>query len=585
MQNIIHKILPVIIMLAIASPTILSRDKSGTISRQDKLKAEYYFIEAQKVKSHEDLNAYFDLVKRAHELDPGNSTYSFYTGFGILTMRNCTKTKAQQAVDMMKEHFDEYPGDYYETTFYSDANMLLGNPGEALRAIKALCDREPYRIELQMRLAEAYTRTGNYAMANATYDSIVSIHGKHLDISTKKITNYLTLKDSVSAINEMRSLLATAPKNVDYNITMGSLMQQLGMSDSAICYLNIAQEAEPDNGYTYLAKAQYYMMNGDSAEYEKQIFQALKNERINIEDKVEVLNTTIRQMIANQDTINPDTTDRIDTLFKVLTAIHPHEAIVRDMYGEYLSYRGDYGAAAVQQGYLLDLSPTDAEGWRKLMYYDVMNENYEGALKAADKALEYNPDSVTLYRYIAPIHYQMKNYDMAIKTYQLACQLADSTDVETLSDLYGGIADVYHQTGDTAASITYYEKALAMNPNNIGVLNNYAYNLAVSGKDLDKAERMAAKAVNAVPNSAIYLDTYAWVYFMKKDYKMALVYIKSAVENDSDLSAEELDHYGDILFMNGEHEKAVEQWKSALDKDPNNQNIKKKVTNKTIFLK
>lgn len=579
MNRIICKILPLIALLLVAAPAMLSRDKdAATVSLSDKRKAEYYFLEAQNEKCHDRIDSYFELVKKAHELDPTNTTYSFYLGYGMLTMDNTTRGMAQEALELMKQHFEAYPGDFYETTFYSDANMMLGNPGEGLRAIQKLCDRNPYRIELQARLAEAYARVGDFAASNETYDSIAALHGKSIEVTNKKLTNYVTMNDTLGAISEMRTLLATAPMNAEYNISMGGLMQTFGMRDSALVYLNRAQEAEPDNGYTYLAKAQYYMLNGDTAQYEQQIQHALVNEQLTIDDKMQLLVSSVKDMIQQQ-----DSTGRVDTLFTVLIKQHPHEAPVHELYSEYLIYKQDYKAAAEQLGYMLDINPTDAEGWRKLMITQMMDANFKEALKSADKALEYNPDSLDLYRYIAPTYYQMKEYDKALETYNLALSLTDSLDVETMSDLKCGMGDVYHELGQAEKSYELYEEAIKLNPLNAGAMNNYAYFLSLEDKDLDKAERMAALAVKAYPTSATYLDTYAWVFFKKKDYNMALVYIKSAIDNDDTHSADVYDHYGDILFMAGETEQAVEQWKKALEKDPENDLIQRKIKQKAIL--
>lgn len=579
MKRLLYKLLPILTMVVIASPAMLSRENKSTIvSINDKRKAEYYFLEAENEKSHGRMDSYFDLLKKAHEIDPTNPTFSFHLGFAMLTMDNTTRGMAQQALGLMKEHYDANPDSYYETTFYSDANMMLGNPGEGLKAIKTLCDRNPYRIELQVRLADAYARVGDFTASNETYDSIEALHGKSLPITSKKLSNFVTMNDTVGAINEMHALLATAPRNAEYNITMGGLLQQFGLKDSAIVYLDRAQEAEPDNGYTYLAKAQYYMLNGDSLRYEQQIQHALLSEKLEIDDKVQLLVTSVKDMIQRE-----DSSARADSLFTVLIRQHPHEVAVHETYCDYLLYKKNYKAAAEQQQYVLDIKPTDAEGWRKLMIVQMMDDDYANALKSADKALEYNPDSLALYQYIAPAYYQMKEYNKAIETYNLAIGLTDSLDIETLSDLYGGLGDVYQALGDTEKAFSYYDKSLEYNPLNVGIMNNYAYFLSLEGKDLDKAERMAALAVKSVPNSATYLDTYAWVYFKKKDYDMALLYIKNAIDNDDTHSADVLDHYGDILFMKGETEQAVEQWQKALEKDPKNELIQRKIKLKTIL--
>ncbi len=579
MKKLLYKILPALVMLVVAAPVMTSGEKgAATVSDSDKRKAAYYFLEAQNEKSHDRNDSYFDLVKRAHELDPTNSTYTFYVGHGLFTMENATRDDARRGVELMKEHYDACPGDYYETLYYSDACMMLGNPGDALDAIKALCDRNPYRIELQVRLAEAYARVGDFAASNATYDTITAQYGANLAVTNRKLSNYVTLNDTAGALKEMRSLLATAPDNVEYNVTMGSLMQQFDITDSAIYYLDRAQEIDPSNGYIYLARAQYYLLNGDSTQYEQQIHQALVNENLDISDKVQLLVATVRQF-----TTEDESSGRADTLFNTLIGQHPHEAVVHEMYSEYLIYTKDYKRAAEELQYTLDINPTYADGWRKLMIVQMLGDDYPAAIKTADKALEYNADSVELLRYIAPAYYQMKEYDKALDIYNKALALCDSDDVETISDLLGGMGDVYQELNQKDIAYKCYDKSLELNPANVGIMNNYAYFLSLDGTNLDKAERMAALAVKAYPTSSTYLDTYAWVFFKKKDYKMALMYIKSAIDNDEDHSAEILDHYGDILFMNGESEQALEMWEQALDKDPDNELIQKKVKYKTIF--
>ena len=92
---------------------------------------------------------------------------------------------------------------------------------------------------------------------------------------------------------------------------------------------------------------------------------------------------------------------------------------------------------------------------------------------------------------------------------------------------------------------------------------------------------MAALAVKDDPENANFIDTYAWVFFAKKDYQMALLYIKSAVEKDEDNHL--LEHYGDILWFNDDKDGAVEQWTKALETDPDNELLQRKVKDKTYY--
>ena len=548
------------------------------VSLADQLKAEYIFMEAEAQKLKGNLDAFHDLTSYAHKLDPENTTISFYLGMCLLQMNNTDKQQCEKGLALTKEHFEAQPEDLYETTFYSDANMQLGHPEEALRALKLLNEYNPNRLELQMRLAVAYSQSGYYVQSNATYDSIAAIFGDGIRITSSKIDNYMAMNDSTGALREMRGLLNTAPQNDTYNIAMSSLFQHYGMTDSALYYLDRAQEYAPDNGFIYLARAEYYNMAGDSAAYEQQIYNALTAEQLDVDTKLGVLLGYIREQLAKE-----DTTQRINNLFTVLIQQHPHEAKIHQLYSEYFYTKKDLKGAIEQLSYSLDVNPTDAEGWRNMVILNMMDDNYADAVKASEKALIYNPDNLDLLGYVAGCYFQMDEYDKAIETYEKTIALTDSANVEKLSELFTGMGDVYSELKDTVKTVECYQRALELNPINSGALNNYAYYLAQRGQDLDHAERMAALAIKDEPDNANFIDTYAWVFFAKKDYEMALLYIKSAVEKDEDNHL--LEHYGDILWFNNEKEAAIEQWNKALEEEPDNELLQRKVKDKTYYEK
>jgi Tfp pilus assembly protein PilF len=133
-----------------------------------------------------------------------------------------------------------------------------------------------------------------------------------------------------------------------------------------------------------------------------------------------------------------------------------------------------------------------------------------------------------------------------------------------------------------------YDKSLEYNGNNIFVLNNYAYFLSKDKKDLDKAETMSGKCLKVHPKNPTYIDTYAWILFMKGNYSLSKIYIENAITNGGDESADILDHYGDILFKTGHVDSAVQQWEKASEmKEENGETdtvvLKRKIENKTYY--
>ena len=139
--------------------------------------------------------------------------------------------------------------------------------------------------------------------------------------------------------------------------------------------------------------------------------------------------------------------------------------------------------------------------------------------------------------------------------------------VETDRDramLYNLRGDFYHTLGFTPQMYADYDSTLIYDPENINVLNNYAYYLSVEGRDLKKALAMSAKTLEAEPLNATYLDTYAWILFKMKQYKEALGYMEKALRYIDRDNPEIYEHYGDVLFMCGEKEKALENWHKAV---------------------
>ncbi|MBQ3325383.1 MAG: tetratricopeptide repeat protein [Muribaculaceae bacterium] len=549
------------------------------ITDQDKRKAEYIYMQAQVYKAQDSIASYYDLVKYAYELDSTNTAIAFYYGYLMVLKDNSTDLEKNRGLELMKRHVDAHPEDYYETSYFSDACMSLRHNDMGLQAIERLAEINPTKTEVQMRLAAAYVRNEKFAEALKVYEKIEDFEGKSVEITAYKAALCSQLGDTIGAITEMRNLYNTAPANVNFNLIMSELFKQYNMQDSAIYYLDQAQRLDPENGNVYFAKAQYYDEIGDSVNYDKQIYNALVSNDLPVETKLDVLTQyTQTQLIRN------DSTDRVNNLFKVLIEQHPHEPKVHELYSMYYSTIKDYKHAIEEIGYEVDLDPTNAEAWQRLMVVNIMDDNYAGAIKAAEKALEYNPENLDLYRYIAPSYYQMKEYDKAIVTYDKALALVDSTkNVELYSDLLCGKGDVYVELGDSARGFEYYERSLSIAPGNTGTMNNYAYFLSLCGKDLDKAESMAAKAVYSNPNNSTFIDTYAWVFFKKKNYDMALLYIKSAIDNADSPSADILEHYGDILYMTGDKENAVTQWEKALELNPTKEVLQRKVLDKTYY--
>ena len=96
---------------------------------------------------------------------------------------------------------------------------------------------------------------------------------------------------------------------------------------------------------------------------------------------------------------------------------------------------------------------------------------------------------------------------------------------------------------------------------------------------------MSRKTVDAEPDNAVYLDTYAWVLFCQKRYEEAATYMEKALANTNDTSGIYHEHAGDIYAMLGQTDKAVGHWQQALLMNPDNKLLKKKIKRRQYLTK
>lgn len=553
-------------------------ERAHNVSDTDKRKAEYIYMQAAVKLVEEDFSSFRDLIKRAYELDPQNKAISYQYGYSELLTQNQTRKNAIDGLRLMKKFVDAYPENFYENFIYAHACSQIAETDEAIRIWERLLREFPNRVTLYQLLSDGYAGNGEYDKAIAALDSIEKTEGPSNEVSIRKIGYLLAKKDTVSAISEGKRVLEVTNNGFFGNVLMGDIFMQLEKPDSSMVYYNKAQTIEPNNGYIFLSKANVARKLGDAEGYENEIKSAIVNKEVDVTTKLRILTSYIAKTIEDNDT----TSSTIEMFNKVVEQ-HPHEAEVRKLYTDYLSYIKDYPGATEQLSFALDINPADDKGWKRLLWLLIYQKKYDECIATAEKALSYLPDDAEIYQILAVPYYSKEDYIKSNELLEKAIEKDKEVGALSLSEVYSSMAENYNQLGDKQKTYDYYEKAIELSPDNILAKNNYAYTLCVNGDNLGRAERLSKEVIDANSDNESYLDTYAWICFKMKDYKKALEYIEKTIEVTEEVSAVLYEHYGDILFMNGEPKKALEQWKKALELDPNSEMLKKKVKNKTYF--
>lgn len=580
-------------------------------------KAEYIFLEAQSAYSESTYDKYLSMIDRAYALDSNDVDIAGEWGLITLIDENVDSATAEKAYGMLKRRYMSNPSNMINGKIFANVAQQRQHYSDALRVWQMLDSIYPTKAEPALELAKAYLRsflagdTASFDKAVAIYNRIETGTGKTMELSSQKINAFYLKGDTTAIVNELDSLFAGAPNDSYTALFVGAHYQYLSRPDEAIKYYDITCELDPSNGPAYLSRAKFYNAQGDSTAFDREVFQALKSPSLDVPTKVEILRSYVSDLYTD-----PRQEPRIKELFNTLQEQHSGEPEIHDLYAAYLYELGDYKGTAEQFSYSVALDPTSEETWTSYVQSLGMADDTMGVIENATKAMHRFPDNL-YFPILASSMYRMLDQN------DKAMAVLDSVDISTVrnkvavSNFLTSKGDLFTVMGDTVKALATYEEAIELYPDNKMAMNNAAYFMALTDADLDKAERYSAKSLQGDELNPTYLDTYAWVFFKKKDYKMAKQYIDIALnayldEENTDTitpdtihvselaespekemevkitegpSADVFDHAGDIYFMNGEHAKAVEFWERAHTLAPEDETIAKKVKHRTIFFR
>lgn len=566
---------------------VTGRSRKDTAGNGDADKSDYMYLEALRAKSKGNYDAAFALLLRARELNPADrETGLELSNFKLLLGSDASDSaNLAEGMAMLREYWDANPSDYHTGVKYGLLSQRMLDRDEAIRVWSKLHDIYPDKVEISFQLAEALSQGGDEADRNraiAIYDSIEAVEGPSMALSGNKIQLYFNENDTASVIAEADRLRESSPSNVEFLVFSGRVYATFGRGEEALKFLDRACEVDPSSGLAYFSKAEYYNSINDSVGYDREVFNALRQNSLDVETKLSILRGYIQQMYT--DSLQQP---RIRQLFDTLIVQHPLEHDIHDYYARYLIVTKDYDGAAEQEEQTLGLNPADPEGWEMLTSLYLQNEKFDKAEDAINRSLHYYPDNVRQLLILGSIYGQRNENDRAMEELNRALDKADPRDAEILSRIYTAMGDNMYQQNLPDSSYVYYTKAIQYDPTNTLALNNCAYHMACQGKDLDEALRLIETVMRSETDNPTSLDTYAWVLFKRKDYAKAREIIDRTIEltPEEDLSADVLEHAGDIYFMDGDPDRALEYWKDALRLAPDNELLQRKVKHKTYFFK
>ena len=534
---------------------VVPSEEGIVLSVGDQRKYEYYFLEAIRLEkqgyydeAHEMLQHCLAICPTAPSALYKMASYHFALG---------QKEKAAQALLLAVEgEPDNY---WYRQTL---ASYYQGNnePEKAIAIIEEMQQRFPKRNgELLPALIGLYNHTGKYDKVIDALAQLEVITGKSEAISMEKVRNYLLMGNTEGAFNEMETLAEEYPDNSYYRVILAEVYMDHGREEEAEPILRNVLAEEPDNGAAKVTLTEYYKLRGDTVRYLAMADSMVMSDGVNEELKVRMMAQLIKE--------NTDSTWVMD-LFE--------RAIARPQQSARLGYLCAQYMTHLQQPeervrpillHMLEIEPDHIPARNQLLSYAAQRNDVEEMVAICSEGIDYNPEVLEYYYYKSiGLCYYMDRTEEALETLRQGTrQIGEGSNGVMASDIYTVMGDLLHEQGQVSEAYDCYDEALNYNPANILVLNNYAYFLAEEGTQLKKAEQMSSRAVEAEPDNATYLDTYAWVLYKLQRYEEAYTYIKKAITADPEPSDVLYEHAGAICYRLGMAEQAQTYWDKALE--------------------
>lgn len=563
----------VLIPLLALSALVMSCSSSRHVmtsadARCDRSATNYCYNGVLLSESKNDLNSAYDLLTFIIENDSTfapayDKLFAYEMGLGADSV----------AVSMLDKAMANDPTNFWYGFKLANYYATQDSIAKAAAMYEDLLKKDPKRKELLYSLVSWYMKLEDYDKALSALDRLNVQTGETRENFITRMQIYSLKKNNQLAISDLLRKIAEEPGESMYKEYLAYLYMSEGhYADATAMYDTMLATSPYDADVNYsrlsaLKLSDSTMFDAETrrilsdAEYPQELRMAVMLKLI-IQDKSIAKNIPlVKRYFADALVGTPD--DDVDML---------------GLQGAYYEMINDTLGALDAYNAIIARDPSNATANYSLLKFYLARNDVDGVMSVSSNAINYYPDELIFYFYLAIGYLDKDDYDSALQTCEKGVGYINSDSNKSLaSQLYSIIGDVRHEQGDEVKAFAAYDKALELDADNTSVLNNYAYFLAVSGGDLLKAEEMISHALELTPDDPTMLDTYAWILFKQKDYALAKIYMDKTLMLDKQPSDEVLEHAGDIYFMCGEIDEAVGYWTQSRDKGNDSAVLKMKI--------
>lgn len=418
-----------------------------------------------------------------------------------------------------------------------------------------LFESEPDNLDYLEDYINVLLRIGDYDKVLEKLDIVEQQLGKNEYIFLQRIQIYDEQGKSDKAIKEMEKLVEFVPDNKQYRALLAEVYRKLNRNKDAYQqYLKI-KEIDPEDKYINVSLLDYYQSMGEVDKAFQEFIAAIKNKNLDFETKSQIYD----YWFSHQD--EKDAIEDAKIAGQAFIETHPDKSLGYYIIGTVNYNTQEFAKAKEYYSKALELENNSFITLYQITLSCIDLHDYQAVIDYCDQAMMYYPEQPLFYLFKGIGYFNLKDYENTVKTLEKGRKLSANKELTINFDTY--IGDTYNQLKNKQKSYEAYDRVLKADPNNIYVLNNYAYYLSLDNQDLERALQMSGKTIKAEPKNATYLDTYAWILYKLNRFDEAKKYMDKVFKYDKKPQGVNYEHLGDILYKLGDTKNALKNWKKA----------------------
>lgn len=518
-----------------------------------KANATRFFIEGEKAFALGDLEKAYQYLAKAREFAPDEPAIAFKLAEVLLK-----NGQGEKALPFAQKAAATDPDNLYYALLVAEIYTSLNKPLEAAALLEKLTTGSTKNQQYNLELASIYLNANEFDKALVALDRAEAYYGVREPFTVQKQRIYLRKDQLGKAVEEGEQLISSFPGNPTYVLSLVEILYNNGKLDQAIQLVSTEINKYPNQPELQLAAYTLYREKGQVSLANTFFLEAMKSPDLATSSKA----NTFQGLLQELKTVERE--KLLDSLEVLLVETHPGDAYVLEALGNRRKAENKLAEALELYKESLAIQPKN----ERLLEEVIVNSfetsiNYEEVALYTRIAIEEFPESAEFWFYEGVLQSAQKKDSIAIQALETALRLNAEKNPQLAQVAYSTLGTSFYQLGNQAAAFSNFDKALALNPNDEQVLNNYAYFLSLAKQDLTKALDMAQRVVKKHPKNGTYLDTLAWVLYQLNRYAEAASYLEEALKFEKEPSGVLMEHYGDILFRLGKVEDAVSWWKKA----------------------